>query len=209
MKTARDVLLHRWGRSGTGSQPTVLPRMSRLHLAALSVEMGWTRGAEIGVWKGGFSEVLLRGNPRLHLLCVDPWQAHADWLDSKNAIDPVDGQRKVDKAYRAAMKTLAGLNCTIVRKFSEAAAADVPDQSLDFVYIDANHVYDAVSQDLQAWTPKVKPGGIIAGHDYRVWREKPTIHVVKAVNDFTTAHAIRPWFVLGADRSPSFLWEAA
>lgn len=209
MKTVLDVLLQRFGRSVTGSQPTILPSMSRKHLAWLSVEMGWTQGAEIGVWKGSFSETLLKGNPNLHLLCVDPWQAHADWLDSKNEVDPADGQRKVDKAYRAAVTTLARLNCTIVRKFSADAAAEVPDGSLDFVFIDGNHVYDAVTEDLAVWTPKVKPGGVVAGHDYREWREKPTIHVVKAVNDFTRARSIAPWFVLGADRSPSFLWEAA
>ena len=55
---------------------------------------------------------------------------------------------------------------TAHRRLSVEAAADFADQSLDFVFIDARHTYDAASQDLAAWWPKVKPGGLIAGHEY-------------------------------------------
>jgi predicted O-methyltransferase YrrM len=47
-----------------------------------------------------------------------------------------------------------------------AAAAHVPDGSLDFVFIDADHSYEAVAADIDAWRSKVKPGGILSGHDY-------------------------------------------
>ena len=40
------------------------------------------------------------------------------------------------------------------------------DASLDFVFIDAEHTYDAVKQDIAAWEPKIKPGGWVMGHDY-------------------------------------------
>ena len=46
------------------------------------------------------------------------------------------------------------------------AAATYPDQSLDFVFLDADHDYESVKADIAAWLPKVKPGGILAGHDY-------------------------------------------
>lgn len=203
----RDVLLS-WS-AGRGSLPTVLPGLSRNDLAALSFEMGWTNGAEIGVWKGAFSELLCKGNPRLHLLCVDPWQSYPAWQDAKNKPDPDEAQCVIEGAYEKARKRLAKLNCTIVRKFSADAAAEVPDQSLDFAYIDGNHVFDAVLEDLTVWAPKVKRGGIICGHDYGVFSDKPTIKVVEAVNVFTKTHGVDPWFVLGADKSPSFLWEAA
>lgn len=45
-------------------------------------------------------------------------------------------------------------------------AREVKDKSLGFVYIDANHSYDGALADLKAWTPKVKAGGIVAGHDF-------------------------------------------
>ena len=59
-----------------------------------------------------------------------------------------------------------------------AAPAQFEDASIDFVYIDARHTYDAVMEDLEAWWPKVRPGGIVAGEDYmdaeEVWRMTAT-----------------------------------
>ena len=66
----------------------------------------------------------------------------------------------------------------IVRKSSLAAAASFQDVSCDFVFIDASHDYEDVCEDLRAWYPKVKPGGILAGHDYH-W---PEVH--RAVKEF-------------------------
>ena len=53
----------------------------------------------------------------------------------------------------------------IVRSISWEAADLYPDNSIDFVFVDACHDYDSVSKDIFAWYPKVKVGGIIAGHD--------------------------------------------
>jgi predicted O-methyltransferase YrrM len=63
---------------------------------------------------------------------------------------------------------------------SAQSAAQFPDNSLDFVFIDASHDYDSVKRDIKAWLPKVrKPNGIIAGHDYcEVWPG-----VIKAVHE--------------------------
>jgi Methyltransferase domain len=49
---------------------------------------------------------------------------------------------------------------------SKEAAAYVPDGSLDFVFIDADHSYEGCKADIQAWLPKLKPSGFISGHDY-------------------------------------------
>ncbi len=84
------------------------------------------------------------------------------------------------------------------------AVKDFEDNSLDFVYIDANHEYDYVKQDITEWTKKVKPGGIVAGHDYirlRQPRNEANKHfqygIKEAVFHYTTENNIRPWFVLG------------
>ena len=82
----------------------------------------------------------------------------------------------------------------IVREFSVNAARFFPDETFDFIYIDADHIYEAVSEDLAAWYPKVKVGGVIGGHDY-ISREE-TIRrghsspfgVVEAVADFRKEH---------------------
>lgn len=180
--------------------------MSRKHLPALCRAMGFTRGAEIGVWKGAYAALFCQAHPSIHMLCVDPWLSYPAWLDTKNAMPIEQATRIMNEAYETAQATLAGLNCTIVRAFSVDAAKDVADRSLDFVFIDGNHVYEAVLEDLAAWVPKVRPGGLVAGHDYRVFANKPTIHVVKAVQDYTQAHRIHPWFILSGDKTPSFLW---
>lgn len=181
-------------------------RMRREDLPALCRSLGMTRGAEIGVWKGAYSALFCRHG--IHMLCVDPWQSYPAWLDTKNSLPVEQAQRLMDSAHAQAVETLSPLQATIVRQFSAEAARDVPDRSLDVVYIDGNHVYDAVVEDLTLWSRKVKRGGLVAGHDYRVFENKPTIHVVRAVQDFTRNHRIAQWFVTAGDKTPSFLWVA-
>lgn len=187
--------------------PMMLPRVGRRHLPRLVHDLGFTKGAEIGVWKGAYSASFCEMNPYVHMLCVDPWQSYPAWLDTKNSLPQPEAEALMDEAYQVAQARLRPLNTTIVRKFSVDAAAEVPDRSLDFVYIDANHVFDAVTSDLTAWLPKVRLGGFISGHDYRIFKNKPTIHVMAAVQAFTRQHYVDPWFVLAADRTPSFIWE--
>jgi hypothetical protein len=69
---------------------------------------------------------------------------------------------------------------------------------LDFVYIDGNHSLPYVIADLAAWVPKVRPGGIVSGHDFRQYLEQRHSHVVEALYAYTRAYEITPWFVLGA-----------
>lgn len=202
-----------WKRSGRKAQRSrslpILTRMSRRDLPPATRTLGFTKGAEIGVWKGAYSALFCQANPDLHMLCVDPWLSYPAWRDTKNSLPPEEAERFMEDSYRQAVERLTPLNTTIVRKFSTDAAKDVPDGSLDFVYVDGNHVYDAVLEDLQAWAPKVRRGGFIAGHDYREFPNKPTIHVIPAVQHYTKTHRIDPWFVLSADRTPSFLWVKA
>lgn len=199
-----QTLMRRYGVKSATS-PVMLPKMSRNDLPALCKELGFTKGAEIGVWKGAFSAQFC--SPSLHMLCVDPWESYPAWLDTKNSMPKPEAEAFMEQSYREAVARLSPLNCTIVRKFSAEAAKDVEDGSLDFVYVDSNHVYDAVIEDLTVWSPKVRPGGWIGGHDFRDFSNKPTIHVIRAVTDYTMDHEIAPWFVLASERTPSFLWE--
>jgi hypothetical protein len=185
------------------SHPIALP-MSRNQLPLMCRDRGFTKGAEIGVWRGAYSALFCEAG--LHMLCVDPWISYPAWQDTKNSLEPAAQERLMSQSYADAQTRLSPLNATIVRKFSADAARDVPDGSLDLVYIDSNHVYDAVIEDLTLWSPKVRSGGFIAGHDYRKFDNKPTIHVVEAVNAFTKDRGIDPWFILAGDRTPSFLW---
>lgn len=200
--------VYRAGRVTPGEQTAlpVLLRMSRNDLPALTKELGFTQGAEIGVWKGAYSALFCKKNPHLHMLCVDPWVSYPAWLDTKNELPPDEAAVFMAQAHEEALGRLAPMPCTIVRDFSTEAATSVRDGSLDFVYIDGNHTFDAVTADIQAWAPKVKVGGLVAGHDYRHFTHKPTIHVIEAVDAYTKAHGIDPWFVTAGDKTPSWLW---
>lgn len=54
----------------------------------------------------------------------------------------------------------------MVRSLAEDVVDLFQDESLDYIYIDANHAYDYVKQDIELWYPKLKKGGLFAGHDY-------------------------------------------
>jgi len=122
-------------------------------------------GAEIGVQEGLFSHHLLTYWGGRRLISIDSWEHDpaGDYVDIANV-----GQLEQDARHRATCERLAvfGDRSEVWRLRSDEAATKVPDGSLDFVYVDARHDFDAVLEDLEAWVPKVRPGGIVAGHDY-------------------------------------------
>jgi len=133
------------------------------YLTTLKTE-GCKKGAEIGVLNGAFSECLLRNFPNLELYLVDPWKHYPkkDYDDFNNFSQDIQ-----DARYNL-VKTLFNdkENVSILRMTSMEAVKHFEDELLDFVYIDANHKYEYVKQDIQEWSKKVKPGGIISGHDF-------------------------------------------
>jgi hypothetical protein len=148
------------------------------------------RGAEIGVKLGAYSDELLSNWRGEELVSIDPWlSADPDeYVDRSNV-----SQDEFERYYQQACERLAGhgSRSTIWRMTSVEAAAKVPDQSFDFVYIDARHDYESVTEDLEAWCSKVRPGGILAGHDY-VDGDLPEgeFYVKSAVDEFFGARGI-------------------
>ena len=90
----------------------------------------------------------------------------------------------------------------IVRKYTTEAVKDFPDEFFDFIFIDANHTYEGISQDLVDWWPKVKPGGVFSGHDYLVTRKKARngtiikFGVVRAVDEFVAKNNLADRFAV-------------
>lgn len=183
-----------------GETPLVSRTAGRDALLRLFTLLGFQRGAEIGVWTGKFSKRICQRVPGVQLLCVDPWTAYDAYHERKN------DRSRLETAFVEAQARLQPYACTILRMTSLEAAARVPDRSLDFVYIDGNHARAHVRADLEAWTPKIRDGGILAGHDFRTTPEKPFIEVEPVVRAFTAERGIAPWFVLAAERTPSFFW---
>jgi hypothetical protein len=120
---------------------------------------------EVGAWKGKSSAYMaveiVNSNKKIQFDCVDVWEGtepvyNQDYYVQKNQLYEhfIDNMKPVEGFY------------TPVKKTSIDAAADYQDESLEFVFIDAEHTYNACAADIKAWLPKVKPGGILAGHDY-------------------------------------------
>lgn len=169
--------------------PTEIPNAGRDNLAELFAYLGYKRGAEIGVLRGDYSEVLCKANPSVHLYLVDPYKAYINH----------PRQAELDAAMALAKKRLEPYRTTHLHMPSMEAVTMIGDRSLDFVFIDGNHEWPWVTQDIYWWARKVRPGGIVSGHDYRRSRWKKSIqHTVEAVNGFTSAYRIHPWFVLGS-----------
>lgn len=154
-------------------------------LAELCKRLGFKTGAEIGVRTGAFSECFCKAG--LEMWCVDPW-----------APCPNYSLERQERGYAEAVKRLEKYGVHFVRESSLDAVGDVPD-GIDFLHIDGRHEFDFVMQDIILWAPKVRAGGIVACHDYHLTGVK------RAVEAYTLAHDIRPWFAL-KDRQPTAFW---
>lgn len=178
------------GVAFNGRSPIELPNTNRMTLAHWFYVWGFRRGAEVGVERGVYSEALCKANPNLSLYCVDRWMPLRNYRDHVSA-------SKLEGFYQEATQRLAPYRATLIRKLSVEAAKDVPDGSLDFVYIDASHRLEHVIADLGAWSPKVRAGGVVAGHDFIKCRLPSLMHVPQAVYAWADAYEIKSWFVLG------------
>lgn len=125
-------------------------------------------GAEIGVWDGKLSEVLLRSFPDLHLYMIDPWE-----LLSYNATMPGTKEQYIAARNTAEERTRFAENRrTILQAFSPQVIRTISRRDFDFVFIDGGHLYEEVHPDIAGnddgpgWWEMVRPGGLFSGHDY-------------------------------------------
>lgn len=128
--------------------------------------------AEVGVLIGALSEHLLCQRPDIFLTMIDNWQTadkqpeayrrtrdvHANHIDAER----VEAHRRQAEARALKFPERAHIVCG----WSTEVARSIPDNSLDLVFLDADHSYEGLKADLAAWVSKVKPGGWIGGHDY-------------------------------------------
>jgi len=149
------------------------------------------RVAEIGVLLGRLSAHLLLKRADISLLMVDNWatadEQPAAYRATRDDHAQHDRSRVQDheRQARAAVKRF-GNRAQIVKASSVDAAAGVDEHSLDVCFIDADHSYEGVTDDLKAWLGKVKPGGWIGGHDYRNPDPRFRFGVTEAVDDWAT-----------------------
>jgi predicted O-methyltransferase YrrM len=140
---------------------------------------------EIGVAYGYHADFICTTLPETTYVGVDPYKANYDLNDIfcddvKKLFRENDSQRAMDRLYSAVRDNLKTFNgrATIKRGLSWEIANQIDDGSVDLVYIDGDHTYEAVLRDLNAWVPKIKKGGIVCGDDIG-WPD-----VKKAVDEF-------------------------
>ena len=129
-------------------------------------------GAEIGVHLGDFSQVILDVTAPEHLHLIDPWryQPSSEYEHALYGGRAEGGQREMDERHAGVLTRFAEAihagQVTVHRGESVDVLSALPDASLDWVYVDGNHTYEFVAQDLRLSLAKVKPGGLVTGDDY-------------------------------------------
>lgn len=171
-------------------KPIIIDHFSRRkEFIQMLAERGAKEGVEVGTDHGQYAEQLLEGVPTLNLDCVDPWVAYTEG-------DQVHTQEEMDQIVKEVERRLEpyiGERTTLYHLTSMKAVKHFEDNSLDFVFIDGNHEFSFVYEDIVEWTKKVKPGGIIAGHDYKV-DPANNYGVIEAVQKYTKENHIAPLF---------------
>jgi hypothetical protein len=121
-------------------------------------------GVEIGVQRGEYSKLLLEKWNGTKLYLVDAWRQFGNERETFDNPDPNGQLENFAATFKASYFHYD--KAVIIKELSVEAAKLFPDQFFDFIYIDAAHDVDNVFKDLTAWYPKIKTGGIFAGHDY-------------------------------------------
>jgi predicted O-methyltransferase YrrM len=131
---------------------------------------------EVGSWKGMsacyMAVEIINSGKNIKFDCVDTW----DYVESSSEIE----KSEFDNLFEVFNSNIEPVKdvINIIKSLSWDGAKNYEDNSLDFIFIDAGHDYESVTKDITNWFPKLKIGGLIAGHDYH------HLPVNKAVNDF-------------------------
>jgi predicted O-methyltransferase YrrM len=120
---------------------------------------------EVGSWKGKSTAYIgveiINSKKNIKCYAVDTWEGSP-------GVHDYDDYVKTNTLYQLFLSNISSLKDVIIpiKNTSVEAAKQFKNNSIDVVYIDANHEYEYIKEDIHTWYPKVKPGGIISGHDY-------------------------------------------
>jgi len=129
-------------------------------------QFGYELGAEIGVDKGEFSFHLLSKTKMRKLFCIDSWVD--EFGSNYHKVDyNTSGNVRMEEANTRLQEFIAVDRAELIKATGLEASKEIPNDYLDFVYIDGDHSLEGIFNDIYAWTPKVRVGGIVSGHDYK------------------------------------------
>jgi len=150
---------------------------NRIELAKHFGELGFKKGVEVGLCHGRYAKILLDNIPGLELIGIDAFRPYGG-----HGINRI--QSTHDANILTAHEALKDYpKFVMVVSDANDASKWIADGSLDFVFIDSDHSYEAVKQDINDWTPKVRKGGIVSGHDYYTGKYNK-IGVIRAVDEY-------------------------
>jgi predicted O-methyltransferase YrrM len=197
-----------------GENPRTIKGMSRDELYQLFAKLGYKTGCEVGLEKGKNAVQMFENIPDLKLYGVDPYKQHPQCSYVYAAEARHWNQAYLNGCMLQAIERMKGRNFELLKGFSEDVTKEIPDGSLDFVYIDGDHSYDMVMLDVILWGRKIRKGGIISGHDYFYNKNNlgRRAKVTQAISDYTKLHEIKFFitdedhYVQKGDFYPSWLW---
>tara|TARA_B100000282_G_scaffold295597_1_gene275255 strand:+ start:811 stop:1386 length:576 start_codon:yes stop_codon:yes gene_type:complete len=146
---------------------------------------------EIGVWKGEFSQLIIKKNNPTKLYLIDPWKDFGDnYFDKKHIKYRQENQDQRFNLVNEKFKSNILKNQVEVLKMtSEEALSKLKDIKFDFIYVDGNHQYKFVKYDIENYFELLNESGYLVGDDYRIDSVK------KAVHDFIQNNKIKNFYV--------------
>jgi hypothetical protein len=152
-------------------------------------------GCEIGTEMGKYAEKIAQVADKLY--CVDLWSSYSGYREHVSSDE-------YSEIYEDAKKRLSKYNVELIKGASHDVAPTFQKESLGFIYIDGNHEYSYIKDDLYNWYHAVVSGGIISGHDFV--KDRPGFGVQRAVTEFCNSIGVDELTVFVGDRSPSWMF---
>ena len=135
---------------------------------------------ELGAWLGKSSSYLCDKATGQQIIIIDSFKGTAEYIDSYYNL------AKTADIYELFVENMGNRKYKAIKATSKAASRKFKDESLDVVFIDLNHSYESVKEDISLWLPKVKKGGYLAGDDYHEnWPG-----VIQAVNEMLNGFTV-------------------
>lgn len=163
---------------------------SRRDFPKLIDELGLKVGVELGVNEGGYSDYLLKSSKLEKLYSIDSWceDTTQTMAATFKAWTLKPGQTIPEREQKAReLLGKHGERSAVVKALSFDAADQFADGSIDFIFFDAGHRFSGFALDMIKWWPKIRMGGVIAGHDY--WR-RYRYEVMDVANSFLWEHRL-------------------
>jgi SAM-dependent methyltransferase len=162
---------------------------------------------EIGTWRGDFAAVICEKLKPNRFYAIDPFALYDGYTDKPNPAEFANQQNLDALAARTAHRIsqmLPDSRSLLIRDMSCNVVNTFEDNSVDVVYVDADHKYEPVLADIRAWYAKVKPGGILCGDDYIDGSHIEKFGVIQAVKDFAAENNLK--FAITGGPNPTWVF---